>query len=207
MTVHCNYLYMTDNLLDPSHVAWVHPASFGNAACESTPVQVKANETGVIAARWMRAVDVAPLYVPFVSFEGLCDRLQHYEVRFPSHALIKAVFVPAGAGQEDAERHERAFIMDSYNFLTPIDAENTRYYWFQLRNVSPNDAEASRLMSESVRGAFEEDRVILNAVQRGFAETRTPHIDIAIDSAPLRFRRRLRQLIAAEQPEDARDPH
>ena len=33
MTVECNYLYMTDNLLDPSHVAWVHQTSFGNAAC------------------------------------------------------------------------------------------------------------------------------------------------------------------------------
>ncbi len=57
-------------------------------------------------------------------------------------------------------------------------------------------------MGESVRGAFEEDRAILNAVQQGFAETRTPHIDIATDSAPLRFRRRLRQLIEAEQPVD-----
>lgn len=24
MLLDCNYLYMTDNLLDPSHVAWVH---------------------------------------------------------------------------------------------------------------------------------------------------------------------------------------
>jgi phenylpropionate dioxygenase-like ring-hydroxylating dioxygenase large terminal subunit len=205
MTVHCNYLYMTDNLLDPSHVAWVHPGSFGNAACESTPVEVHAHDSGLIASRWMRAVEVAPLYVPFVRFEGLCDRLQHYEVRFPSHALIKAVFVPAGAGDAKAERHERAFVMDSYNFLTPIDAETTRYYWFQLRNVLPDDAEASRLMGDSVRGAFEEDRVILNAIQQNFRESPTPHIDIAIDSAPLRFRRRLRQLIAAEQPEQARD--
>jgi phenylpropionate dioxygenase-like ring-hydroxylating dioxygenase large terminal subunit len=204
MTVHCNYLYMTDNLLDPSHVAWVHPGSFGNAACESTPVEVHAGDSGLIASRWMRAVEVAPLYVPFVRFEGLCDRLQHYEVRFPSHALIKAVFVPAGAGDAKAEHHERAFVMDSYNFLTPIDAETTRYYWFQLRNVLPDDAEASRLMGDSVRGAFEEDRVILNAIQQNFRESPTPHIDIAIDSAPLRFRRRLRQLIAAEQPEQAR---
>lgn len=206
MTVHCNYLYMTDNLLDPSHVAWVHPDSFGDAACESTPVQVAADEGGVIASRWMRSVEVAPLYRPFVGFPGTCDRLQHYEVRFPSHALIKAVFVPAGAGDAQAERHERAFVMDSYNFLTPIDAGNTRYYWFQLRNVAPNDEEASRLMSESVRGAFEEDRVILNALQQSFAETRTPHIDIATDSAALRFRRRLRQMIATEQPEQVRDP-
>jgi phenylpropionate dioxygenase-like ring-hydroxylating dioxygenase large terminal subunit len=54
MTVNCNYLYMTDNLLDPSHVAWVHPGSFGNTACEATPVEVKAHEHGVIASRWRR---------------------------------------------------------------------------------------------------------------------------------------------------------
>jgi vanillate O-demethylase monooxygenase subunit len=69
-------------------------------------------------------------------------------------------------------------------------------------------------MADSVRGAFEEDRAILNAVQKSFDESRTPHIDIAIDSAPLRFRRRLRQMIVAEQPpvnsaeqaEQTRDP-
>jgi vanillate O-demethylase monooxygenase subunit len=205
MTIDCNYLYVTDNLLDPSHVAWVHPGSFGNAACESTPVEVKATESGAIAHRWMRGVEVAPLYVPFIQFSGLCDRLQHYEVRYPSYALIKAVFVPAGAGDRDAELHPSAFIMDSYNFLTPVDAGHTRYYWFQMRNVFPNDAAISRLMADGVRGAFEEDRVILNAVQEGFVNTRTPHIDIAIDSAPLRFRRRLRQLIEGQQPlDDAR---
>ena len=205
MTVNCSYLYMTDNLLDPTHVAWVHPGSFGNAACESTPVDVKANETGVIASRWMRAVEVAPLYVPFIRFPGLCDRLQHYEVRYPSHALIKAVFVPSGAGGPDAERHESAFIMDSYNFLTPIDTEHTRYFWFQMRNVFPNDAEISRLMAEGVRNAFEEDRAILNAVQQSFAQTHTPNIDIAIDAAPLRFRRRMQQLIVAQESSNVRE--
>ena len=153
----------------------------------------------------MRAVEVAPLYVPFIQFSGLCDRLQHYEVRYPSHALIKAVFVPAGAGGPDAERHESAFIMDSYNFLTPIDAEHTRYFWFQMRNVFPHDTEISRLMAESVRNAFEEDRAILNAVQQRFVQTHTPNIDIAIDAAPLRFRRRMQRLIEAQESSNVRE--
>ena len=60
-------------------------------------------------------------------------------------------------------------------------------------------------MADGVRGAFEEDRVILNAVQKNFARSQTPHIDIAIDSAPLRFRRRLRRLIEAEQLDAAKN--
>jgi len=30
-----------------------------------------------------------------MGFEGNCDRLQHYEVRYPGHALIRAVFMLA----------------------------------------------------------------------------------------------------------------
>ena len=115
------------------------------------------------------------------------------------------MFVLSGAGGPDAERHESAFIMDSYNFLTPIDAEHTRYFWFQMRNVFPNDAEISRLMAEGVRNAFEEDRAILNAVQESFAQTHTPNIDIAIDAAPLRFRRRMQQLIVGQESSNVRE--
>jgi phenylpropionate dioxygenase-like ring-hydroxylating dioxygenase large terminal subunit len=200
MTVDCNYLYMTDNLLDPSHVAWVHRSTFGNAACETAPVQVSASDKGMIASRWMQGVDVAPIYVPFTPFQGLCDRLQHYEVRYPSHALIKSVFVPAGEGGVGAEDNPRSFIMDSYNFLTPVDDGHTRYYWFQMRNVAPEDQALSALLGEGVKFAFEEDREILNAIQRNFAESRTPHIDIAIDAASLRFRRRIAQLIQNQHP-------
>jgi len=199
MSVDAHYLLVTDNLLDPSHVAWVHRGSFGDESCETGAVQVTATPAGVIASRWLRNVQVAPFYRPFIRFDGLCDRLQHYEVRFPSHALVKAVIVPAGSAGAHAERHPQAFVMHSYNFLTPVDAERTLYYWFQMRNFAPEDAAVSELMNKAVRAVFEEDRIILKAVHEGFTHERSPHIDIGIDSAPLRFRRRLSQLIAAEQ--------
>ncbi len=199
MTVNCHYLYMTDNLLDPSHVAWVHLTTFGNTACEATPIEVQASDQGVIASRWMRSVEPAPLYVPFLGFKGHCDRLQHYEVRYPSNALIKAVLVPAGVGGPDASQHPAAFVMDSYNFLTPVDATQTRYFWFQMRNVLPHDEHMSTLMANGVRFAFEEDRRVLNAVQQGFDESMTPNIDIATDAAPLRFRRRVQTLMDKEK--------
>jgi vanillate O-demethylase monooxygenase subunit len=198
MTVDCNHLLITDNLLDPSHVAWVHGSSFGDPACEGTPVEVAASDGGVCAMRWMRASSVAPLYRRFVRFDGLCDRLQHYEVRFPSHAIIKAVFVPAGAAGPDAARREDAFVMDSYNFLTPVDDAHTRYFWFQVHNAPAADASASEALAVGVKAAFEEDRAILTAVQRNSIRNRTAHIDIPMDSAPLRFRRRFRRLVELE---------
>jgi phenylpropionate dioxygenase-like ring-hydroxylating dioxygenase large terminal subunit len=203
MTVACNYLYVTDNLLDPSHVAWVHPSSFGNAACESEPLKTAVTDKGVVVSRWMRDVDVAPFYARFVKFTGRCDRKQHYEVRFPSHAIIKAVFAPAGTGTDEGPLHEQVFLMNSYNFMTPIDESNTRYFWFQMRNFDQRDESVSRQFNEDVRHAFEEDRVILTAVHKGMANRRTPNLDLPLDAGPLRFRRGLQRMIDTEQQADA----
>jgi len=203
MELDCNYLLMCDNLLDPTHVAWVHESSFAAAATKDTPLRVRKTETGVIVHRWMMDHEPAPFYKKVVEFEGNCDRLQHYEVRYPSHALIKAVFTPAGTGGEDGLLHPKTFIMDSYNFMTPVTEKTTRYYWFQLRNIRPGDEALSKMMSEDVRTAFEEDRAVLNEVQIGLDEKTSPHIDLPIDGGQLRFRRQLQAMINEEREVDA----
>ena len=119
-------------------------------------------------------------------------------MRYPSNALIKAYISPTGTGGEDKPAHPDAFLMDSFNFLTPVDEVTTRYFWFQMRNVAPGDADVSRRFAASVRGAFEEDRVILQASQRGMNESATPNINLRTDSGGIRFRHRLTQMIDAE---------
>ena len=200
MELACNYQYITDNLLDPSHVSWVHQTSFGNSSMIGKPLKVDVAENGVTVSRWLNDVEVAPFYKKFVKFSGNCDRKQQYEVRFPSVAVIKAIFTPAGTGGDDVTPHPDIFLMDSYNLLTPIDEKNTRYFWFQLRNFSPDDAEVSRIFNEDVRFAFSEDKAVLEAVQQGLDE-RPAALDLPLDSGPMRFRRRLQQLIEAEQQE------
>jgi phenylpropionate dioxygenase-like ring-hydroxylating dioxygenase large terminal subunit len=203
MIVACNYLHITDNLLDPSHVAWVHPGSFAGDGSDDTPLQTTIADDGVTTWRWLLDTTPAPFYAPYLQFDGNCDRKQQYEVRYPSNALIKAYISPAGTGGEDKPLHPDTFIMDSFNFLTPVDETTTRYFWFQMRNIAPDDAEVSRRFAASVRGAFEEDKVILQASQRGITESTTPNINLRTDSGGIRFRHRLNQLIDAERSSDA----
>jgi phenylpropionate dioxygenase-like ring-hydroxylating dioxygenase large terminal subunit len=199
MVVACNYLYVTDNLLDPTHVAWVHADSFGDTACATTPLSVVVQPGGVAVSRWMLDVPVAPFYSKFVKFKGNADRQQHYEVRFPSNAVIRAVFAPASSGGPEGRHVADTFLMDSYNFMTPIDENTTRYFWFQTRNFAPGDAAVSASFATSVRAAFEEDKVVLEAVQKGMQQSQTPHIDLPSDAGPTRFRLRLASLIRAEE--------
>jgi len=199
MEIRCHYLYLTDNLLDPSHVAWVHPGSFGNAATEATPLQVTVADDRVAVWRWMHDVEAAPFYAPFLPFAGRVDRKQFYEVRLPCLALARAIFAPAGSGGEGRELPASTFRMDSYNFFTPVDEDTTRYFWFQLRNVAPHDEAVSRAFAASVRAAFEEDRVVLEAVHRGMGRKTAPTINLGIDAGPTRFRIALAKRIEAER--------
>ncbi len=198
MAYDCNYLLITDNLLDPSHVTWVHRTSFGGTTGDAEPMRIREAPDGFTVSRWTSDTPVAPFYRELVPFAGNADRLQHYEVRYPALAVIKAVFVPAGEGGDNAEANAHAFMMDSYNFITPETSGRSRYYWFQMRNIRPGDTELSVAMSAAVLAAFSEDLAVLNEVQRGMDTATGPTISIATDAGPLRFRQRLERLIAAE---------
>ncbi|MFD1986614.1 hypothetical protein ACFSOZ_29700 [Mesorhizobium newzealandense] len=62
--------------------------------------------------RWVVDAKPAPFYAPFLKFAGNCDRKQHYEVRYPSNAIIKAIFVPARTGGEGKPLHEDYVLME-----------------------------------------------------------------------------------------------
>lgn len=198
MEVACNYLYITDNLLDPSHVTWVHQSSFGSNDLVGVPLEVTEADNGITVWRWLRDIEVSPFYKKFVKFDGNCDRKQQYEMRYPAHAVIRAIFTPAGTGSDEGQLHPDVFLMDSYNFLTPIDEKTTRYFWFQLRNFSPNDETVSQIFNEDVRAAFNEDKEILEAVQIGM-DAHGTKLHLAADKGSLLFRRRMSDRIAAEK--------
>ena len=199
LTCGCNYLYLTDNLLDPSHVAWVHRTSFAAEGTVDTPLTTTIMDDGLVVSRWLFDRQPPPYYAPLVKFEGNADRLQHYEVRFPSIAINKSVFSPAGTGGPDKPYRDDTYVMISYNLMTPIDENNTRYHWLQQRNTAPDDEEVTASIAAGARMAFNEDKEILEAVHQGMLEKTTPVIDLALDGASLRFRRKLDKMIAAEQ--------
>jgi len=195
----CHYLWLVDNLLDPSHVAWVHRSTFAASGTEDTPLQVQSDEHGVICSRWMYGQPPPPFYAPLVKFEGPADRLQHYEVRLPSIAINRSTFAPAGLGGPQAKDDPRIYRMVSYNFLTPVDADNTLYFWLQHRNTDIHDQALTERIAAGAKAAFEEDRQILEAVHQGMKSKRTPHIGLLLDTGATRLRKALAERIEAER--------
>jgi len=68
-----------------------------------------------------------------------------------------------------------------------------------VRNCFAGNQAISDAMDEGVRIAFAEDRAILAAVHRGFANQVTRNFGLEIDRAPTMFRRRIGEMIKAEK--------
>ena len=198
LDIACHYLWITDNLLDPSHVAWVHLSSFAGAGTDNVALELTEEEERVIVWRWIRDRPAPPYYAPFLAFDGPCDRKQHYECRLPSTAINKSIYTPAGTGGSDDGLPATAFVNYSYNFMTPVDADHSLYFWFQHRNQRPDDAEMSASMFAGATMAFNEDKDVLEEVHAGMKHARSPYINLGIDAAAMRFRKKVERQIAAE---------
>lgn len=198
LDIACHYLWITDNLLDPSHVAWVHQGSFAGAGTDNVPLEITERDDGIVVWRWIRDRPAPPYYAPFLAFEGPCDRKQHYECRLPSIAINKSIYAPAGTGGDDNALPPSAFVNFSYNFMTPVDADHALYFWFQHRNSRPDDTAMSEAMFQGATTAFNEDKDVLEAVHRGMKTARTPAINLGLDAAAMRFRKMVERRIAAE---------
>src|SRR5690606_31438295 len=105
----------------------------------------------------------------------------------------------AGTGGPDGAAVPETYVNISYNFMTPLDENRTRYFWFQHRNTDPDDKAISDKMNAGARMAFEEDRAVLEEVHRGMAAPRTPAIDLGLDAGAKAFRLLVDRTMAAER--------
>jgi phenylpropionate dioxygenase-like ring-hydroxylating dioxygenase large terminal subunit len=199
LEIDCNYLWVCDNLLDPSHVAWVHVTSFAGAGTDDAPLDVTKTESGVVVSRWIHGQPPSPYYAGIVKFKGDCDRLQHYEMCLPGIGLNKSIYTPVGTGGPNKDPIDLTLINISYNFMTPIDEDRTRYIWFQHRNTDPHNKAISEKMNAGARMAFEEDRAVLEHVHLGMKNPTKPSIDLGLDVGAKLFRLMLSRKIEAEK--------
>ncbi|NBX53522.1 MAG: aromatic ring-hydroxylating dioxygenase subunit alpha [Betaproteobacteria bacterium] len=199
LVVQCHYLWLADNLLDPSHVAWVHQSSFASAGTDKTPMIIESDEKSVVCHRWIHNAAPPIFYAPLVKFSGPADRLQHYEVRYPSWAINKTVFTPAGFGGDHFDPNDSlTYIMVSHNFLTPIDEDKTHYFWLQHRNTDPLDESITKRNAEGAKTAFLEDKQVLEAVHKGMKNSKARPQMMGLDAAAIRFRQGTQKIIDSE---------
>ena len=117
----------------------------------------------------------------------------------PSICINRSIFTPVGTVGDATQLDEKAYVMVSYNFMTPIDEDRTTYYWFQHYNTEPGDAAIATQLNEGAITAFNEDREVLEAVHSGMLNKKTPSLNLGLDAGSLHYRRMLDKAISEEQ--------
>ena len=148
-----------------------------------------------------RLITNAPPIVFFKSFGnfyGNVDRWHYYYLYMPSIAVIDFGSADTSCKLKEDERHKGVRVF-TIHFLTPVSETECIDRWMPLRNIQIEDDDVSQKMDEMFRIAFEEDKVILEAIQQEeLRSTGEQSIKLAIDKAPNVYRLRIRRLIENE---------
>lgn len=195
-----SYRLLIDNLLDLSHVAYVHASTLGTDRVADFPVKVRRDGGRVHVDRWITSEPAPPMFKLVGNFDGPVDRWQLIQYQEPSHFMIDVGCAVAGTGATEGNR-ARGITMFSNHTLTPETATSTHYFWHHARNFRLDEPALTERLAKATGTAFGEDVGVIEAQQDRINRARPdkPIIDINADAGVLQARRVLDALIADEQ--------
>ncbi len=199
------YLLICDNLLDFSHLSYVHEQTLGGspriaqavATIEPVPGPGGAwPQLGIRVTRHVPDVPAPPFYQRFRSFDSHLDRWFIYDFLLPGTLLMHSGGRPVGDAPDDLRR---AVQLHSCQTLTPETATSTHYFFQQSHRRGEGDAAMTDSIHASLVQAFEEDRAMISAQHGNISRhPGPPMLPLAMDAALLQFRRLLAAQARAE---------
>lgn len=199
--VRAGYQLVIDNLLDLSHVGFVHTSTIGNAEFgQKGSLTTQRTANGVQVMRLVPDVPPPPTYVKSGRLPPgrNIDRWQHISFIAPCFVQIHVGGAEAGTGALDGE-YAHGLNMWVLNAVTPETANSSHYFWASVRCHAIGDKAADALFLTQVSEAFAEDRVVLEAQQQ-VLDTQPDDWSIALrqDAGSIEARRVRDRLIAEE---------
>lgn len=202
-----NYELITDNLLDLSHVSFLHEGILGNEDTIPAEIKVQQQGTRVTVGRHMKSVRPPGMFDLLFRRDGApVDMWTDMRWDAPGCMLndagITAPGTPRAAGTGIFGTH----------FLTPETDRTTLYHFCAARqNPLPFPAEIAagirETLTEMRRMAFaEQDEPMIRAQQQALEEADfdlKPTL-LAIDAGPVRYKQVMKRLIAQERDEATR---
>lgn len=192
-----NYLLICDNLLDFTHLPYVHAKTLGGseAYAETRPV-VERLERGVRVTKWAMNIEPPPFVLKVKTWPGLVDRWNIYDFTVPGLLLMDSGMAPAGTGAREGVRIDAAEFR-SCQVLTPETENSTHYFFSHLHGFALDDANVTEQIHASLLEGFEEDKAMIVAQNKALAAAPGfEMLPLPIDSALIHFRKLVGQLAA-----------
>lgn len=198
--VKANWQLVVDNLLDLTHLAFVHETTIGNLAlAEHAKVNVTRAPNNVVVTRWIVDQDPPPTFQKVGGFTGKVDRWQIIDFVPPAFLRLDVGATPTGTGAPEGKR-VGGINMRNLNAITPETETTSHYFWGQAHDFDVGNAATTDNIFEQIRTAFLEDVDVFSGQQKNLDLIPNPsQVDIAADAGALQARRILARLHDEEQ--------
>lgn len=201
------YELIQDNLLDLSHIAFLHRNSFGggnagsNQAWADAELRITQLPRGVRVERWMKNAPTPPPQAPVVG--PLCDVMNSFDYLAPGFFLLNTRYYKVGAAERagsDRPTEEPIFASWTSQAVTPItDRKTTYYFCFGPWDKQPGAADMKEAFRSLALKAFTEDWEMLTAQQKSLdADPARRMVLFDVDKAPVLYRRVVDKILAEE---------
>jgi phenylpropionate dioxygenase-like ring-hydroxylating dioxygenase large terminal subunit len=191
------YQLIHDNLLDLSHLGYVHARTIGgNAQIHVKPeMTIEDGPDWVRVVREMRDSQPPPTYLEAWPFAGRIDRWQDIEFRV-SHFLIWTGGMDAGTGDLN-DPNRSGFHMRGFHGITPETESTSFYFWTISSNRNPARPDMGEKIHRATALTFDEDREVIEAQYANWERfPNVPPMGIHVDSPLNRARHIVARLSA-----------
>jgi phenylpropionate dioxygenase-like ring-hydroxylating dioxygenase large terminal subunit len=198
ISVASNYELIVDNLMDLSHVEYLHAGGLGSEAIKRGEIEVVQIENTVHSNRWCPDGMAPPVWDAL--FDDYGKPVDHWlNMRWDAPGLL---CLDVGVAPVGASRKEGVWGYFSH-FLTPETETTSHYFWTASRPFKIDNKELDAALSSAIHQAFvAEDVPMIEGVQRmmgGIPFDEMQPVLLQPDAGALRVRRVLKQLIDEER--------
>jgi len=197
-----NYQLLVDNLLDLTHLQFVHPTTLGTDAIAGSPIKTEREGDLVRVTRWMLDGPPPPFFEKAGGFkpDDRIDRWQIIEFTPPAFVRLDVGGARAGTGAMEGDR-SHGVSMRNLNAITPETETTTHYFWAQAHNFNLDDPTVTDLLYRQVHTAFLEDLFVIGEQQKNLDELGGGlplEVDFNQDAGGLQARRVIERILADE---------
>ena len=205
--VGCDYRLIVENLLDLTHLAYVHGSTIGNAAVAlAADVDCERGEDEVTVTRWTLDQPAPPTYVRAGGFTGNVDRWQIINFTPPAFVRLDVGACDAGTGAPEGRR-VGGIRMRNLNAITPESERSTHYFWAQAHDFDVGNQAVTDMVFEQVKTAFLEDVAVFEAQQASIdREPGAPTMNLSQDAGGIAAREIIARRIDGEMAAAAAIP-
>jgi vanillate O-demethylase monooxygenase subunit len=195
-----NYQLVIENLLDTTHLPFLHPDTLGTDAFARSEFDVKREGDRITVSRWLMNELPAPFHQQMGGFaDGIkVDRWQITHFGPPCFVKLDVGSAPVGAGARQGDR-SKGVNMWNLNAITPETEKTAHYFWAQAYNFRLNEPWVSNMLRAQIHTIFLQDMAIIQAQQKNMDLGPSAVTNLGQDKAWLAMRNIVQRLFSEEQ--------